>query len=362
LSRPNLSIIPSTDAAFREHVERLAARHPFSSAAELAARLQRLFPRVVVRPSEVSGQADTWYVYRDGIWRSSEGRWWEDERTPHVVVSKVGWIEEANPPARAILGLTGSDELPRFFSDFVAPGTLEDATDLFGVVAAGHELAATTLVRPTSGEVIACDLRVWSDGDRLIGAFRLADDIPIAGTVGGPLVVDLTCRPSSDVVFGRYAAQAMERMPEPTPAGLELRLRRLYPHARVTVDGSAWAVFRDAAGVEEAADQWWRDPGLAVVRYDDQGRILEANPAAEQVFGRALVGRHWQELVTPGTTDQVATVLRLIEEVGWAVSRFRMPAPDGYLFEFDSYTEVAGATFVTIIRPRSGAEVGPPGP
>src|SRR4051794_19028856 len=104
--KPTVRVIPSNDAAFRQHVEQLVARHSFKTADDLSERLRRLFPRVIVRASEVSGQADVWYVYRDGVWQSSaDPRWWEDERTPRVSVSMDGWIEEANAPARALLGL-----------------------------------------------------------------------------------------------------------------------------------------------------------------------------------------------------------------------------------------------------------------
>jgi PAS domain-containing protein len=327
-------------------------------AGDLARRLRTLFPRVVVRASEVSGQEDVWYVYRDGVWRSSaDPRWWTDERMPTVSVTLDGWVEEANAPARALLGLAATDPLPRHFTDFVAPGTLADATDLFTLVAAGHELSATTLLRPTSGEVIACDLRAWLDGGRILGAFRLADDIPVQVGVQAVAAPPLRCMPATDALFARYAADVVAQMPEPTPEGLELRLRRLYPHARVEATDESWAVFRDSAG-EGDTSGWWRAEGLPTVRYDGQGLILAANEAAHDLLGTELVGRHWQDLVTPGTTDQVASVLRLIAEQGWAVSRFRMPRPDGYLFEFDSYTEVIGDQFLTIMRPAVAEEPG----
>ena len=103
----------------------------------------------------------------------------------------------------------------------------------------------------------------------------------------------------------------------------------------------------------DAGDRWWIADGLATVRYDEQGLILAANEPAQVLLGRDVVGRHWQDLVTAGTTDQVAAVLRLIKEAGWAVSRFRMPSSDGHLFEFDSYTEASGDGFMTIMRARS---------
>ena len=39
-------------------------------------------------------------------------------------------------------------------------------------------------------------------------------------------------------------------------------------------------------------------------------------------------------------------------ETGAAESRFRIPAADGSLVEFDSWTEVDGETFTTTMRPR----------
>src|SRR6187431_3043671 len=99
----DIRIIPSNDAAFRRHVKHMAALHVFNTVDHLTQRLRTLFPRVVVRPSEVSGQEHVWYVYRDGVWRSgADPRWWADERTPRVSVTTEGWIEEANAPARAI--------------------------------------------------------------------------------------------------------------------------------------------------------------------------------------------------------------------------------------------------------------------
>ena len=166
----------------------------------------------------------------------------------------------------------------------------------------------------------------------------------------------MTCEPATDVLFTRYAEEAIAHMSEPTPDGLTLRLRRLYPHARVEPGEDGWSVFRDAAGASDSTEHWWRTDGLPAVRYDGQGRIFEADEAARALLGPDLVGKHWQELVTPGTTQQVDAVLRLIAEVGWAVSRFRMPGPDGSLFEFDSYTEVAGDTFLTVMRPRSAED------
>ncbi|HEV8402177.1 MAG TPA: PAS domain-containing protein, partial [Candidatus Limnocylindrales bacterium] len=84
-----------------------------------------------------------------------------------------------------------------------------------------------------------------------------------------------------------------------------------------------------------------------------QALILEANDAAQELLGSPLIGHYWQEFVTPGTTEQVSSMLAILASVGAAESRFRMPAGDGSLVEFDSYTLVSGETYTTIMRPRT---------
>ncbi|MFL5926053.1 MAG: PAS domain-containing protein [Gaiellaceae bacterium] len=154
--RPAVITIPSSDAAFRHHVRSLVAAGSTSAPGELEDRLRRLFPRVVVRERALSGESPSWYVYRDGGWRASDsGPWWQNAAIPRVAVSSDGWLLEANTTACSLLGIPASEVGSRHFTDFVAPGTLEDAQSLFGIVDEGHELNATVLLRPTSGDVIA---------------------------------------------------------------------------------------------------------------------------------------------------------------------------------------------------------------
>ena len=86
------------------------------------------------------------------------------------------------------------------------------------------------------------------------------------------------------------------------------------------------------------------------MRFDDRGLIVDANQAAVDLLGRTLVGQHWHELVTPGSQDEVQPVIDMIRAAGEVVSRFRLPASDGRLVDFDSYTRVAGDEFETIMR------------
>jgi PAS domain-containing protein len=345
---PALITIPASDAAFREHVHGL---EPLTTPRDLETRLRRIFPRVVVRERTISG-APGWYVYRDGAWSSSlDGHWWDDPGLPRIVVSADGWFVEATPTAAGLLGIDEHDLASHHFTDLVVPGTLDDSVGLFRIVLDGKTLDATILVRPLSGDAIAIDIHSQLVGERVIGVFRLAEDVdvPTSGpAIGRP--TEIAYVPATDVAFRLYAQRALERMPEATPDGLAIRLRRLYPHASVDADGDQWTARRDRPGVESAAASWWQAPGLPRVRYDAQALILEANHQAEAFFGRAMVGHHWQEFVTPGSTDQVGVMLDILSEIGAAESRFRMPHGDGRLLEFDSYTEVHGEDFVTLFR------------
>jgi PAS domain-containing protein len=139
-------------------------------------------------------------------------------------------------------------------------------------------------------------------------------------------------------------------MPEPTSEGLELRVRRLYPHASVAANDGIWLVRRDRSDAPDGVVRWWLDPDVARARYDAQALILEANPAATKLFGRELVGHHWQEFVTAGSTEEVGLMLQILSEIGAAESRFRLPMPDGSLLEFDSYTEGSGEEFTSAYR------------
>jgi PAS domain-containing protein len=355
---PRILTIPATDAAFRKRVEQIRAETTPRTPDELEARLRRVFPRAVVRERELSGEPPSWYVYRDGGWRPPEGGpWWEQPGLPRVVVSRDGWITEANETARGLLGFDRRDLGSRHFTDFVAPGTLDDSLALFNIVDQGHELTATVLLRPTSGDIVAVDLQAKREGDSIVSVLRLADDVEVSTAPRSTEQPDeVVSVPEGDWAFRGYVNLAMSRMPEPTPDGLALRLRRLYPHAHVTADGARWVVEREVQTAAADAASWWEDPALPSVRYDAEALILEANEAAKSLLGRDLVGHYWQEFVTPGSTEQVSAMLGILAEVGRAESRFRMPRADGSLIEFDSYTEVQGDTFTTVMRRRNEPE------
>ncbi len=351
--RPGIRTIPSSDAAFRSLVERIADEGTFPTPNDLGRRLRRLFPRVLVRDRALAGEPPVWYVYRDGAWRpDDDGPWWTRPDLPRIVVAADGRVIEANTLARGLLGIALGDSRPRHFSEFVAPGTLTDAAALFEIVKSGHELVATVLIWPTNGSVIACDLRAARERGRLVAVFRLAAGIEVPpGT--GHLPAALVTLPASDSVFRQFAGDVLTNMPEPTTAAFEVAVRRLYPHAHVERQpDDTWRLSRDGPADRATTErEWWTDPSLPRLRYDSQGLILEANEAAGAFLGRQLVGHFWHEFVTPSADDVVAPVIDIIRRAGVAISRFRMPTGDGSLVEFDSYTTADGETLTTIMRP-----------
>jgi len=350
--RPQLFTIPSTDEAFRKFVQRTVGHANPGAPAEFERRLRRTYPRVLVRERGLTGEVPSWYVYRDGTWRSGgSDAWWEDPNAPRVSVDAEGWIRSGNPTARGLLGADFDPE-PRHFTDFVVPGGLDDAVALFEIVQATGGLEATVVLQPTSGDAIAVDIRVAPADGGMAAAMRLAGDIEVPqSSAPAPRPDRIDYAPATDVAFRAYAERALDRMPEPTPDGLALRLRRLYPHAQVEALPDGWVARRDHEVDGHVRDPWWTADGLPRVRYDAMALILDANDAATGFFGRSMVGHHWQEFVTAGSSDEVGVMLEILAAAGAAESRFRMPRGDGSLVEFDSYTVVEGNEFSTVFRP-----------
>lgn len=342
--------IPSDDLTFREHVRRIAERYPSDTPAELEARLRRLFPRVVVRPRALWAEPEAWYVYRDGAWRPPTRPWWTEPLVPHLVFGGDGWVTTANASALSLLGMNATQ--PRHYSDFVVQGAGDAVDTLFSLVREGNPLGATVVLRQAGGHAIACEGRAETVDGAIHVWLRLADDIAAVTLREDRVVPSLVTVPADDPLFQGYVARQLDAMPEPTPEGLSLRLHRLYPHASVQATGpDHWTARRDREDRPGSDGRWWTDTALPRVRYDDRGLILAANPAAQHLLGGELIGRHWHELVTPGSTDEVEPVLAMLRTVGEAVSRFRMPGAGGRLIEFDSHTRLDDDVFTTTMRP-----------
>ena len=136
-----------------------------------------MFPRAVVHARELSSEPEVWYVYREGAWRPSSGPWWTAPLVPHLVLGQDGWVHHANQAAISLLGI--DDAHAHHYSDFLPQGAVEDASHLFDMVGRGHVLAATLLLRPVGGDLIACEVRAEPAGDGIGAWLRLAEEVEV---------------------------------------------------------------------------------------------------------------------------------------------------------------------------------------
>jgi hypothetical protein len=65
--RPNLFVNPLSDAGFARRTTEFV-RDGAVRPEDLADRLRPTYPGVVARARDIEGEAESWYVYRDGHW------------------------------------------------------------------------------------------------------------------------------------------------------------------------------------------------------------------------------------------------------------------------------------------------------
>ena len=168
-----------------------------------------IFPLVVVRERALSGHPAL-YVYRDGRWQPPEEPWWEDPSLPRVVLSTEGWLTDANRSAADLLEMDAAHIAEHHFTDFVVPGSLDDALALFRAVEGGHPLDATIQLRPSSGSAVAIDLHAARQGASVVGVFRLAVGVEaVIDAVDLPSPATVITVPSTDVAFRGYVLRAL---------------------------------------------------------------------------------------------------------------------------------------------------------
>lgn len=66
-ARPHLFVNPLSDTGFAQQTSDFV-REGAVRPEDLADQLRPAYPDVVARKREISGEAESWYVYRDGHW------------------------------------------------------------------------------------------------------------------------------------------------------------------------------------------------------------------------------------------------------------------------------------------------------
>ncbi|MEA2675858.1 MAG: hypothetical protein QOI92_3050 [Chloroflexota bacterium] len=343
-----LFTIPSSDLAFVELVRRIARRTPPTSPLALQSRLRAMYPQALVRTRGLAADDHTWYVYREGRW--VDGRlpdWWADESMPRLELDRDGFITAANAAAGVELGVEPARISHRHFTDFAVPGTLDDALLLGEILLEVGEAAGTIRHLRADGEVRIAEYRAIANAAGSTVVIRPVGASDPSTVVGSSPTLE--CAPAADQLFAVVAEGIAARIPEPTPEGLELRLRRSYPFAVVAaIEPAHWRVLRDP---RIGATVNWDDPALPSTLALDTSLIVEANAAALRLLGDDLIGRHWHELALPSSLDQRLQMRDFYVAQGGAESTFRLVGGSGRLVDYDYRLRWQGDRFTTIMAP-----------
>jgi PAS domain S-box-containing protein len=183
--------------------------------------------------------------------------------------------------------------------------------------------------------------------------------------VRSPSVVTV---PSTDRAFRVHVDAALARVPGLTAEALAHELRKAYPDASLHVsaawaslgEGLRWYVYRDGTVARTATDaEWWRAPELPRTIADANGRYVDANDAACELFGvpRSMVVGARIGSFTRHEDDE-ALAQRLSEELarsGDLLSTAVVVTPRGVEIpiEFRTMRAENGDSFTTVMRPVS---------
>jgi hypothetical protein len=142
-------------------------------------------------------------------------------------------------------------------------------------------------------------------------------------------------------------------------------LRGIYPRAVVrardamaSMDGTAWYVYRDGRYSPFVdAGQWWQDPMAARIVLSDDGRYLEATPAALALLAidlESLQSAKAGDFTVPEYREIVPWILQLLRDTGelHSTSMLRPRTGPDVAIEYHFARDGAGpGRHVSVMRP-----------
>jgi len=176
----------------------------------------------------------------------------------------------------------------------------------------------------------------------------------------------VTSVPFADEAFRIHVDAAVGRLSSATPEALQAELRKAYPDATVQLGDPLgalgrerrWYAYRDGRAARTiAADDWWKDERLPTTIVGEDGRYVDANPAAEELFGvsraailGALSGSFTRHEDDPGLGTRLFETLR---RTGELASTAVVVRPDGreIAIEFHMRALTRRNMFMTVMRP-----------
>jgi hypothetical protein len=172
-----VNTIPSHDVVLRRVVDRVTARDHPGSAADLAARLRPLFPRVAVFERQLSGEWPHLYVYRDGRYEpEGTDAWWTAPDVPCACVSmRTGLLTSVSGAWAELMRAREADLVGRHFLDFVLPEAGAAAQAMFEAVIEEREVRSQALVARPEGTTLLIRFRAIRRGSEIEVCYRPID-------------------------------------------------------------------------------------------------------------------------------------------------------------------------------------------
>jgi PAS domain-containing protein len=172
-----VNTIPSHDVVLRRVVDRITAEDAPGTAAELAARLRPLFPRVAVFERQLSGEWPHLYVYRDGRYEPERpDAWWSEPGVPCARISaRSGILTSVTGAWAQLMRAQESDLVGRHFLDFVVPEARAAAQAMFEAVMQEREVRSEALVVRPDGTTLLIEFRAAQRDGEIDVCYRPRD-------------------------------------------------------------------------------------------------------------------------------------------------------------------------------------------
>jgi PAS domain-containing protein len=156
-----VNTIPSRDSVLRRVVDMVRAEAEPATAADLAASLRPLYPRVAVFERQLSGERSHLYVYRNGRYEPDlGGAWWLGSDVPCVHVDRAtGRLTAVSGEWADLMRSSARDLVGRPFTDFVQPEARAVAQAMFEAVNEERDVRSEALVTRPDGTTLAIEFR-----------------------------------------------------------------------------------------------------------------------------------------------------------------------------------------------------------
>ena len=152
--------LPSADLAFRAAVQAALEASAEATPSELEARLRSLYPGVLVRERELSGERDpVWYAYRDGTYvADSEPAWHLEPGTAWVRFdAETAEILDVNDALLDLFAATSDQVIGRLLFELTYPENIELLARQRELVARGEVLHSLGRARTLDGRDIVLE-------------------------------------------------------------------------------------------------------------------------------------------------------------------------------------------------------------